>query len=134
MLPRMKSTYTTVLWITTLAFGFICWKNGFPQTAGNWLAIVFSSVCGGVVGMLLGVAFSVISILFMASEKNGILGEHEYTISPAGLLEKTSANRVEQVARYKQSDGGWLLPSFSDFRLPVSYRSSAKLQFKKGIR
>jgi hypothetical protein len=42
--------------------------------------------------MLFGVVVSMISILFMPSSENGILGEHEYTLSPEGLYEKTSAN------------------------------------------
>lgn len=92
ILPKLRSTYITILVIALLAFGFICWKNGIPQTTNNWIAALVGSLSGGFFGMLFGVVFSMISILFMSSEKNGILGEHEYTILPEGLHEKTSAN------------------------------------------
>lgn len=92
ILPKLRSTYVTILIIALLAFGFICWKNGIPQTTNNWIAALLGSVGGGICGMLFGTVFSMISILLMSSSKNGILGEHEYTLSPEGLHEKTSAN------------------------------------------
>jgi hypothetical protein len=92
ILPKLRSTYLTILVIALLAFGFICWKSGIPQTTNNWIAAIVGSLGGGFFGMLFGIVFSMISILLMSSSKNGIIGEHEYTLSPEGLHEKTSAN------------------------------------------
>ncbi len=92
ILPKLRSTYVTILVIALLAFGFICWKNGLPQATNNWIAALLGSLAGGIFGMLFGIVFSMISILLMSSSKNGILGEHEYTLSHEGLHEKTSAN------------------------------------------
>lgn len=92
ILPKLRSTYITILAIALFAFGFIGWKSGFPQTQNSWIAMFTVSITGGLFGMLFGFAFSMISILFMSSSKNGILGEHEYTLTPEGLHEKTSAN------------------------------------------
>lgn len=92
ILPKLKSTYITILSIALLAFIFICWKDGFPQCQKRWIVVSISSLIGGICGMLFGAIISMVSILFMSSSKNGILGEHEYTISPEGLHEKTSAN------------------------------------------
>ena len=51
VLPRMRSTYITILVIASLTFLYI-----------------------------------------MSSAKNGVLGEHSYTLLPEELIEKTSAN------------------------------------------
>lgn len=92
ILPRLRSTYVTILVISVFVFGYICWKNGIPQTQSNWIVITIGSVGGGVFGMLFGVICSIISILLMSSRHNGILGHHEYTLTDEGLHEKTSAN------------------------------------------
>lgn len=92
ILPKLRSTYVTILVLALLAFSFIVWKNGIPQTTNDWIAALLGSVCGGIFGMLFGIVFSMITILLMSSSKNGILGKHEYTLSPEGLHEKTSAN------------------------------------------
>ncbi|PID75534.1 MAG: hypothetical protein CSB23_03055 [Deltaproteobacteria bacterium] len=92
ILPTLRSTYVTVLVISLFIFGLICWKNGIPQTQSGWIRILLSSFGGGFFGMLFGVVFSMISILLMSSSKNGILGQHEYSLSPEGLHEKTPAN------------------------------------------
>lgn len=92
ILPKLRSTYVGILSITICVFVFICWKNGFPQTQKNWIALIIGSLAGGLFGMFVGVVFSLISVLLMSSSKNGVLGEHEYTLTPEGLHEKTSAN------------------------------------------
>ena len=92
VIPRLRSTYVTILVIAIFVFGFVCWKNGFPQTQNSWIAIFAGSLAGGLFGMLFGVVFSILSILLMSSSTNGILGEHEYTLTPEGLHERTSAN------------------------------------------
>jgi len=78
--------------IAALIFGFICWQKGIPQTPNNWKAIIFGSIGGGIAGMLFGTVFTMISILFMSTKSNGILGQHEYELTTEGLYEKTSAN------------------------------------------
>lgn len=92
ILPRLRSTYVSILVIAALVFGFLCWKNGIPQTQNNWIAIGLGSIVGGLCGMVFGVLCSIISILLMSSTKNSILGYHEYAITEEGLYEKTSTN------------------------------------------
>lgn len=92
ILPKLRSTYVTILVIALFMFGFICWGNGLPQTQSKWIVIFISSIGGGLFGTLFGIVFSMISILLMSSSKNGILGEHEYTLTPEGLHEKTAVN------------------------------------------
>jgi hypothetical protein len=92
ILPKLRSTYVSILVITLFVFGFICWKNGFPQTQNDWIAVIISSISVGFFAMFFGVVFSMISLLLMSSTKNGILGQHEYTLTNDGLHEKTSAN------------------------------------------
>lgn len=99
ILPKLGSTYVTILVITVFAFGFICWDGGIPQTPNSWVTALLSSLIGGVLGMLVGMVFSMTCILLMSSSKNGILGEHEYTLLPEGLHEKTSAN--EGVSKWR---------------------------------
>jgi magnesium-transporting ATPase (P-type) len=92
ILPKLKSIYITVLFIALLTFGFIVWIIGMPITENDWIAALLGSVGGGIAAILFGIVFSIISILLMPSSKNGIFGEHEYTISQEGLYERTSAN------------------------------------------
>lgn len=92
ILPRLRSTYINIVVISLFMFGFICWKNGIPQTQGNWVATIISSFSVGLLAMLIGTAFSMVAILLMSSTKNGTLGLHEYTLTEQGLYEKTSAN------------------------------------------
>lgn len=92
ILPRLKSSYIMILAISLLVFTYITWTSGLPQSSKGWLGIFFSSVAGGVIGLLCGFVFSMVSILFMSSKNNGILGKHEYTLTPEGLYEETKAN------------------------------------------
>ena len=82
------------------------------------MAILIGSFGGGIFGMLFGFLFSMISILLMSSSKNGILGEHEYTLSPEGLHEKTSANeglsKWEGITKVKVA-GAYLLFQISGY-------------------
>ena len=93
VLPRMKSTYITMLSIGALIFAFILWKHGMPNSLNKWFALMLACVGGGVIGMLAGVIISFIFILAASNEKNGILGEHNYIITIEGLHEKTKQMR-----------------------------------------
>ncbi len=99
LLPKLKSTYITMAVIATLIFSLVCWQKGIPQTPNNWKAIVIGSIGGGVAGMLFGTVFTMISILFMSTKSNGILGQHEYELTTEGLYERTSAN--EGLSKWK---------------------------------
>lgn len=92
ILPISRSTYVTLLVTAILVFAYICWRHGVPQSSRNWIAALVGSLAGGFSGLLLGVFFSIISIFNMSTSENGILGEHEYTLTDEGLHEKTSAN------------------------------------------
>ena len=92
ILPRMRSTYVTILSIAILVFAFIAWNKGFPQSNNDWFVIIAAAIGGGVGGMFAGVLISFIFILFSSSSSNGILGKHEYKLSSEGLYEVTSAN------------------------------------------
>jgi len=92
VLPRMRSTYITMLSIAALIFAFILWKHGIPNSLNNWFALILACIGGGVIGILAGVIISFIFILATSNENNGILGEHNYKITTEGLHEKTKAN------------------------------------------
>lgn len=92
ILPRMRSTYVTILFIALLVFAFIAWDKGFPQSSNDWFAIIAGAVGGGIGGMVVGVVMTFIFILMSSSSSNGILGKHEYKVSSEGLYEVTSAN------------------------------------------
>jgi len=92
ILPRMKSTYATILSIAIFVFVFIAWDKGFPHSGNDWLAIIAGAVGGGVGGMFAGFIISLISILVSSSSSNGVLGKHAYKVSSEGLHEITSAN------------------------------------------
>lgn len=92
VLPRMRSTYITILVIASLTFLYITWNKGLPENSRELVIHLVSSAIGGVLGMLFGVLFNMLTIILMSSAKNGVLGEHSYTLLPEGLIEKTSAN------------------------------------------
>lgn len=92
IIPKSKSTYVTILVIALLTFGGICLRNGVPETSASSMAALVGSLAGGIIGLLVSIVFCIVSIMSSSSLKNGILGKHEYTLSPEGLHEKTSAN------------------------------------------
>jgi len=92
ILPRLKSTYFTMLFIAALAFMWIASDKGMPNTTIDWLGIIIGSVVGGIAGMLAGTLVSFVFILFSSSKTNGTLGHHEYEIGAEGLFEKTPVN------------------------------------------
>lgn len=44
ILPRMKSTYTTILVIAVLAFAWLSWKHGLPETTHEWLGTFIAAI------------------------------------------------------------------------------------------
>ncbi len=92
ILPKMKSTYVGIIVLAILVFILIALNEGIPETPNEWIAISAGSIGGGVGGMLVGSLYSIISIIFVSTKKNGILGIHEYEITSEGLYEKTYAN------------------------------------------
>ncbi len=118
VIPKMKSTYYTVLVFGACAAVFLLWKEGIPTNANGLFKIAFVSLCGGVGAIIGGTVVSLISILFMSSATNGILGEHHYEISEKGLYEKTIANeglsKWSGIIEIKES-GGYLLFQISGY-------------------
>ncbi len=89
---KIKSTYVSVLIIAVLAFLFILWKRGMPSNEIQWMITVGACLAGGIIGTLASLLFNMLCIIFMSSANIGVLGEHQYYISPEGLHEKTEAN------------------------------------------
>ena len=92
LLPRHRSTYISILGLSLFIFAFLCWLKGFPQSPNNWYALIAGSIGGSILGFLIGIIFTISNILLTSGTKNGILGEHEYTLATEGLHESTSAN------------------------------------------
>jgi len=92
VMPRIKSTYFTIIFISVLVFSLIVWKQGIPSSLNNWVALLAGSFAGGVIGMFAGFIISLIFILFSSSDNNGTLGKHNYKITSNGLFEKTKVN------------------------------------------
>ncbi|MCU1716435.1 YcxB family protein [Pseudomonas sp. 5P_3.1_Bac2] len=92
--PKMRSTYITITAIALVIFLYATWNKGLPENLRDFLITLISSAIGGVFGMLFGIAFNMATILLMSSEKNGVLGEHTYTLHPEGINEKTAANET----------------------------------------
>ncbi len=92
LIPRLKSTYISILIYGVLIFAFLVWLHGIPNDVRDWGKVLIGAICGGVGAILVGILYSLISILLMSSKKNGILGGHEYKLTSEGLFEKTDAN------------------------------------------
>ena len=127
IIPKTRSTYTTILFIAILVFAFIAWEKGLPQSSNDWLAVIIASLGGGIGGMFVGMVISFTFILLSSSTKNGILGKHEYRINQEGLHEKTTAN--EGVSKWGgiqevQPAGSYLLYRISGYLFHIiPYRS-----------
>ena len=127
IIPKARSTYATILVISVLVFVFIAWEKGLPHSSNEWLVITVASIGGGIGGMVAGIIISFSFILLSSSAKNGILGKHEYRISPEGLHEKTSAN--EGVSKWEgiqeiQTAGGYIMYRISGYLFHIiPYRS-----------
>lgn len=92
VVPRMRSTYIAILIIATVTFLLTILVSGSPQTAIKLAIYLTTSATSGILGVLFGFAINATSLLLMSSTKNGVLGEHCYTLSPEGLHEKTASN------------------------------------------
>ncbi|WP_407295879.1 YcxB family protein [Stutzerimonas zhaodongensis] len=91
-LPRMRSTYITFIILACLTFGVLAWTKGLPEDSHELWIHLASSFIGGLTGLLFGFVFNVIAVLFLSSAKNGVLGEHTYTLTPEGIHESTTNN------------------------------------------
>ncbi|MCF6193563.1 MAG: YcxB family protein [Kangiellaceae bacterium] len=92
LLPKQRSTYVTFLIFAIFIFLYLSWKHCFPHSSNDWLAILAGAAGGSIGGILFSIIFSMLSVSLMSSEKNGILGRHEYQIDSRGIHEKTVAN------------------------------------------
>ena len=94
LLPRLRSTYVTIVGIAILVAVFIIWDKGTPETTKSLVILIVASLGGGLGGMLAGIIISITFILSSSSKTNGVLGQHEYEITSEGLFEKTEANEA----------------------------------------
>ena len=92
MVPRLKSTYMSLVPMSIFIFILLSWKRGIPDTTNEWIAFLVGSTIGSFLATLIVLLLTIISILVRPSKNNGTLGLHEYKISHDGLYEKTSAN------------------------------------------
>jgi hypothetical protein len=80
--------------IFALVAAFVLYKHGIPKTAWNWFSLVLAGVGGGIGGLLFGLIFALLGVILHARKAPGLLGTHEYSFVPDGLMEKTDANET----------------------------------------
>ena len=90
-LPRVKSTYIilSIIWASLFFSRYLDDENAHPI-----LALVFATF---IVASLILLSMYVISFLFyflLGFKTSGVLGNHQYQITPEGLLEETDVNRT----------------------------------------
>lgn len=89
---KLKSTYITILLLSVGVSLYILWKDGLPNGIEDLATVIISALLSGTGGFLTYTLICIISILFTSKEKNGILGQRKYAITPEGLYVKTIAN------------------------------------------
>ncbi|MBV1908121.1 MAG: YcxB family protein [Kangiellaceae bacterium] len=92
ILPRMRSTYITGLIIAVVLFFIVVGEKGAPETMQNWLASIAGVLIAGLFASIVSIFISLIPILITSRIGNGILGKHDYKLTPDGLYEETIAN------------------------------------------
>ena len=90
-IPRVKSTYITlsIIWALIFFSRYLDDEKTYPI-----LALLFASF---IVAFLLLLGMYVVSFLFyflLGHKTTGVLGSHQYQITPEGLLEETDVNRT----------------------------------------
>jgi len=93
-LPTLKSTYITPIAGSIFIFAILMFEKKGIASPDNLLMLAGQSVGLGILCMLFGIAFSIISIFFNSTKMNGILGNHEFQINSSGLHIKTPVNEV----------------------------------------
>ena len=93
---KLKSTYITILLLSVSVFLYILWKNGLPDQTENLTTAIISALLSSIGGFLAYTLICIINILITSREKNGILGQRQYEITPEGLHVKTIANEGTQ--------------------------------------
>ena len=89
---KLKSTYIAILLLSVSIFLYILWKDGLPYQTDNLVTIIIFAFLSGTGGFLAYTLICIINILITSKEKNGILGQRQYEITPEGLHVKTIAN------------------------------------------
>jgi YcxB-like protein len=80
--------------IFVLVVAYLLYKHGLPEDGRKWFSFVMAGAGGGIVGLILGVVFALLGVRLNAGKVPGLLGTHEYSFTPDGLLEKTQANET----------------------------------------
>jgi hypothetical protein len=80
--------------IFALVAAYLLYKHGVPADGRRWFTLVVAGVGGGIGGLILGILFALLGVRFNSGKMPGLLGVHEYTFTPDGLLEKTQANET----------------------------------------
>lgn len=111
MLFRVRANLYFMLVLGCGFFGYMWIDEGFAST-GDVLIAAFASSVGAVCGLLAGFVVSTVCLLLTADTKGGVLGMHDFSISPAGL-EETTAMSTSRLAwagiRNVMKVGGYLL-------------------------
>ncbi|MFC4249923.1 YcxB family protein [Sinimarinibacterium flocculans] len=90
-LPRAHSNYIFMGILGLGIFAFLLFREQCVSVRTVFVAAV-ASIGGALGGLLGGFAVSTLMMLITVGDKGGVLGVHEYTLSPEGLREKTDAN------------------------------------------
>ena len=88
---RMPLNVIFFLIVICLNFGFTWADPGFESFIDVVVA-AFVAVFVGLIAMLVGALISFLCMLLMAAKTPGVLGRHDFSISPAGLKEVTAVN------------------------------------------
>jgi hypothetical protein len=80
--------------IFSLVVAYLLYKHGVPANGRKWFALAAAGTGGGIGGLILGILFALLGVRLNAGKIPGLLGVHEYSFTPDGLLEKTQANET----------------------------------------
>lgn len=91
MIFRLKANW--YLFLVIFIFALIALDlNQSANEDMNFLTFFLSALFCAILGMIVGLTFSIFCILMTSTEQSGVTGEHQYFILPEGLQEKTKVN------------------------------------------
>jgi hypothetical protein len=107
--PRSRASHVIV---AVLSVGYFIYfgLTRPPDSPVEWLILAGIAIVGAVIALLIMTLVGIAIILMTASRGQGVLGRHDFALTPEGLHESTTANvqlsrwsgmhSVEQVGSY----------------------------------